>query len=52
MSIEGWGVNDVMISMAFGMLMLLEVWVAEMSSFWDIWEARDTMERWAFSGVV
>ena len=51
MSIEGSGVHDCMISMAFGMLVLFGVCVVHVSSFWDIWEARDTMERWAFFGV-
>jgi hypothetical protein len=37
---ECFGAHDVLISMAFGMLMLLE-----------LWGTRDTMERWAFSGV-
>lgn len=43
MSIEGFGVHDCMISMAFGMLILLRMCVVDVSSFWDIWEARDTM---------
>jgi len=42
-SMEGSAVHDSMISMAFGMLMLLGVCVVEISSFWGIWEARDTM---------